>query len=80
LVSRLRDFVGRILIAGTALGIVAAVSLSRLASALLVGVTAHDRAGYGLTCVILASAALTAGYIPASRASRVDPMVARRHE
>jgi ABC-type lipoprotein release transport system permease subunit len=43
-------------------------------------VAAHDPATVALAAVALALVACLAGYLPAARASRVDPMVALRHE
>lgn len=72
--------VGRTALIGLVAGLAAALWLTRLASSLLVGVTATDPVVYGLTCALLLAVALAAGYLPARRASRVDPMVVLRHE
>jgi ABC-type lipoprotein release transport system permease subunit len=53
---------------------------SRLVEALLFGLTPRDPASLALTTFTLATAALLAGYIPARRASRIDPTVALRAE
>src|SRR5918995_4673569 len=71
--------VGRTAALGMVIGLVAALALTRLASSLLVGVKATDPAVYGLTSALLLIVALTAGFIPARRAARVDPMVVLRH-
>src|SRR6266511_4154513 len=72
--------VGRTAIFGIVIGLVAALWVTRLASSLLVGVTATDPAVYTITCLLLLLVAFTAGYLPARRASRVDPMAVLRHE
>ena len=61
---------------GVALGLVAAVALSRLVKTLLFGVDAVDPASYALTAVLLLVVATLAAYIPARRAMKVDPLVA----
>jgi ABC-type antimicrobial peptide transport system permease subunit len=70
----------RLVALGIALGLAAAFALTRLMSSLLVGVTPTDPATFVGVALLLAAAALLACWIPARRASRVDPMVVLRAE
>ena len=70
----------RITVAGLAVGIAAAFGLTRLLSAQLFGVTPSDPLTFSTAPLILLLVALAAACIPALRASRVDPLVALRHE
>jgi predicted permease len=67
-------------IAGAALGIVCALIVSRLMAGVLYGVRPTDPATFAEVAVLLVLVALFACYVPAMRATRVDPMVALRHE
>jgi putative ABC transport system permease protein len=70
----------RLTAAGLAIGIVGALASVRLLSSMLYGVRSTDGITFGATCFVLIAAALFASYIPALRATRVDPMVALRDE
>jgi ABC-type antimicrobial peptide transport system permease subunit len=72
--------IGRIVLVGCLLGGVGAYYLGRTAQALLFEVQGQDPLVLGGVAVVLAAVALAAGYLPARRASRVDPMVALRSD
>jgi ABC-type antimicrobial peptide transport system permease subunit len=65
---------------GVGVGLVAAIGMTRVLSAMLFEVGAGDVSTYVVTGVLLASVALLATWLPARRATRVDPMVALRME
>jgi putative ABC transport system permease protein len=66
--------------AGLALGVPTALAASRLVEQMLFDVSAHDPATLAAVAAALAAVATLAGYVPARRAMRVDPLVALRHE
>ncbi|HXM32807.1 MAG TPA: ABC transporter permease, partial [Chthoniobacterales bacterium] len=70
----------RLLGGGLLLGFAGAVALSRVIRSLLFGVSANDPLIYGTVTLVLAAAALFACWIPARRASRVNPMITLRAE
>jgi putative ABC transport system permease protein len=65
---------------GVCCGLVAAAGLTRMVSALLFGVSALDPLTYGAVSVVLVAAAMVAGYIPAHRATAIQPVDALRAE
>ena len=64
--------------AGIGLGIGVALALTRVMSALLFGVSPMDPVTYATVAAGLATVALLATYLPARRASRIDPIIALR--
>ena len=67
-------------VAGLAVGLPCALAASRLLGHMLFGVSAHDPATLVAVAFALAAVAALAGYVPARRAMRVDPLVALRYE
>jgi predicted permease len=71
---------GALLIAGLVLGVACAAALTRAAASLLFGLTAHDPMTFCAAAGLLAAAVIVGSYLPARRASRLDPMAALRSE
>ncbi len=71
---------GKLAVIGIAIGLVSALGLTRLMGKLLYGVGPGDPLTFIVVPAILIGVALVASYLPARRASRVDPMVALRYE
>lgn len=65
---------------GVAVGLPAALALARLVRSQLYGLSHYDPVTLVLTAVILTAVGCAAGYVPALRASRIDPVQALRYE
>ncbi len=70
----------RLALIGVVLGMMGAFALTRLMASMIYGVSAADPLTFFAVAFLLAFVALTACYIPARRAMRVDPLVALRYE
>ena len=70
----------RLAIIGLALGLSVSLALTRWLDSLLFGVSATDPVTYAIIALLLTAVILLSSYLPARRATQVDPMVALRHE
>jgi ABC-type antimicrobial peptide transport system permease subunit len=69
----------RLALAGIAVGLVGSLAVARMIASLLFGTAPSDPVTFVGMAGLLAGVALVAGYVPAHRASRIDPMVALRN-
>jgi putative ABC transport system permease protein len=67
-------------VAGTMVGLPIALGVARLMATLLYGVSPGDRGVFAVSAAVAIFVAVLAAYIPARRATKVEPMVALRHE
>jgi predicted permease len=67
-------------VSGIAIGVIGAIALASVIESLLYQIPPRDPVTYVVVCITLGSVALLASYIPALRATRVDPMLALRYE
>jgi putative ABC transport system permease protein len=70
----------KVALIGGAVGIVGSLALSRLLAGALYGVSAHDPLTFVAGAVVLCAVALVATYLPARRATRIEPLSALRGE
>ncbi|HYL73445.1 MAG TPA: ABC transporter permease [Bryobacteraceae bacterium] len=70
----------RLALAGIVIGVLAALALTRLMASLLFAVRPYDPVTFVVVSAILSAVALLAGWLPARRAARIDPLVALRQE
>jgi ABC-type antimicrobial peptide transport system permease subunit len=66
--------------AGITLGLPATLASTRLIANRLFGIAAADPLTIAIAVILMTAVAITAGFVPAQRASRVDPMIALRHD
>ena len=69
-----------LVILGLTVGLPLALAATRWIKSFLFGVPPTDPAGIGAAVVLMVAVSMVAGYLPARRATKVDPMTALRHE
>jgi putative ABC transport system permease protein len=70
----------KLTLVGVAAGLALSLALARFLSSMLFGVSAHDPTTFAAITLLLAGVALTASYLPARRATKVNPIVALRYD
>ncbi len=70
----------RLAVIGVVIGLLLALALAQVLSSLLIGISGYDVTTFVLVPALLAAVALLACYLPARRATKVDPLVALRYE
>jgi ABC-type lipoprotein release transport system permease subunit len=71
---------GRLIGVGLAVGLVSAWALAKVLASILYGVSSHDTLTFVVVPLVLGTIGLLAAFVPARRASRVDPIIALREE
>jgi predicted permease len=71
---------GKLIVIGVAIGLAGGAAISTLLAVVLVDISQFDPAAFGVVAVFLTVIALSACYLPARRATKVDPMIALRHD
>jgi ABC-type antimicrobial peptide transport system permease subunit len=70
----------QLVLAGSTIGVGGALAATRFVSSMLYGVNPTEASVVAASTLLLSAVALAAGFLPARRASRIDPMTALRHE
>jgi putative ABC transport system permease protein len=70
----------KLTLAGIAIGVIASLALTRVMATLLFGITATDLPTFAAVSAVLTTVALIANYIPARRATRINPVAALHYE